>query len=106
MLFGILKCLWGIFSETCKIEERYFEGFFDIVCGLTIIDILNPPLNMEDETFTLAFTTQSSKKLRRDFTDRNWRMNGISTSEENGCKTTQPNHQRKIMNTNRIIRSL
>ena len=49
--FGRLKCLWGFFSETWTIEERYFDRFFDIACGLTNIDILNRPLNMEDETF-------------------------------------------------------
>ena len=38
----------GIFSETWKIEERYFDRFFDIACGLTNIDVLNGPLNVED----------------------------------------------------------
>ena len=49
--FGRLKCLWGIFSETWTIEERYFDRFFDIACGLTNIDILNRPLNAADEEF-------------------------------------------------------
>ena len=49
--FGRLKCLWGIFSETWTIEERYFDRFFDIACGLTNIDILNRPLRDEDQEF-------------------------------------------------------
>ena len=52
--FGRLKCLWGIFSETWAIDERYFDRFFDIACGLTNIDILNRPLNAADEGFDLG----------------------------------------------------
>ena len=52
--FGRLKCLWGIFSEKRIIGERYFYRFFDIACGLTIIDILNRPLNIQDAAFNVG----------------------------------------------------
>ena len=67
--FGRLKCLWGIFSETWIMEERYFDCFFDIDCGLTNIDILNLPLNLEDEAFNVgvhnAITDEIADRLRK-----------------------------------------
>ena len=51
VFFGRLKCLWGLFSEIWPIEERYFDRFFDIACGLTNIDILNRPLQVVDQEF-------------------------------------------------------
>ena len=53
-LFGRLKCLWSIFSSKWRVDEKYFDRFFNVACALTNIDIFYRPLRDEDRDYNIG----------------------------------------------------
>ena len=49
--FGRLKGLFGLFSTTWSLDEKFFDIFFDTACALANLHIVDNPLQAVDKQF-------------------------------------------------------
>ena len=49
--FGRLKGLFSLFSTTWRLDEKFFDIFFDTACALTNLHIVDNPLQAVDRQF-------------------------------------------------------
>ena len=64
--FGRLKTLWSFFPKVWTLDERYFDLFFDIACGLTNMHILtNHPLQEIDSLNILGVLNKIKLEYKR-----------------------------------------